>query len=296
MDRGRSIRVIKYMLFSASICPALVAAGMAWQHCAASERPFPTLAAVLVTVGLFLGQAGGDYFYFHFTNRHTDARDAHTKVFAGWRPLFTGTLIPEQLTPLAGAVCLLAAAGIGSHFFLVHGYPVLFLAAAGGLVALAFTPLMRLGLKEPVIFLTFGPLSVAGAYYVMTGSFRAETLWASIPVGLLITLVAYLKSTRVVMEEGAATVSLRPGIAALLAGLAFASVIGFTAAGLLPAWALLVLVALPLAVVLLLRLRPKRVELPIYLRATVTALLLSASGSLLLAGAYGLDALLWRAS
>ena len=80
----KAIRFIKYLLFSASIIPCLVAGAMA--HTA--ER-YIVDWFLWVTFAIFIAQVGGDYLYYYFTHYHTDQRDAHTKIFAGWKPLFT---------------------------------------------------------------------------------------------------------------------------------------------------------------------------------------------------------------
>ena len=81
--RSAYILQIKYLLFSASIIPALLAGALVY-----GQAELHLFDWFLVILGLLLGQAGGDYLYYYFTNNHTDQRDAHTKIFAGWQPLF----------------------------------------------------------------------------------------------------------------------------------------------------------------------------------------------------------------
>ncbi len=70
-DRERAVRAIKVLLFSASLVPAAVGGAIA--HAAGSFAWPPFL---LAAVGLFLGQAGGDYLYFHARRSPADADDA----------------------------------------------------------------------------------------------------------------------------------------------------------------------------------------------------------------------------
>jgi 1,4-dihydroxy-2-naphthoate octaprenyltransferase len=126
-DRERAIRSIKILLFSASILPALVGGAIAYAAGAWEPELF-----LLATLGLFIGQAGGDYVYYYGTHFHTDARDAHTKIFAGWRPLFTGSLLKPELTLHAGIACLFLDLGIASYFVYVRGTTILWFALAGG--------------------------------------------------------------------------------------------------------------------------------------------------------------------
>ncbi len=168
----KAIRYIKYLLFSASVIPCLLAGAMA--H---SARRFDTGWFLLVTLAIFIAQVGGDYLYYYFTHYHTDRRDAHTKIFEGWKPLFTDVLIRPEQTVFLGFGCLAVSLIIGLYFYILLGNTVLVLAGIGGAVAVFFTPLMLRGLKEPVIFVTFGPLVVLGVYYVLTRKFLWCLCW-----------------------------------------------------------------------------------------------------------------------
>jgi 1,4-dihydroxy-2-naphthoate octaprenyltransferase len=241
----KAIRFIKYLLFSASIIPCLVAGAMAFK-----AGLFPVGAFLLVTFALFIGQTGGDYLYFYFTNFHSDQRDAHTKIFAGWKPLFTGTLIKPEQTVYAGFFCLGLDLLIGVYFFLQLGPAILVLAALGGAVAVFFTPLMLRGLKEPVIFITFGPLTMLGVYFVLTHQLSLSPVFTSLPVAFLVTLVAYLKSARFEVQEsssGKVVLKISTRTIQWLLGLAYLSLILIVILGFTPVWALLGLLTVPFA-------------------------------------------------
>lgn len=152
-ERSRPIRLIKILLFSASIIPAILVYTLV-----RNDERFRFFTWILTLWGLFLGQAGADYLYYRFTDYHTDKRDAHTKIFAGWKPLFVGGLLRKEDSLLVGISCLLAALMVGIYFYLERGTAVLWLILAGGVVSVFFTPLMLRGLKEPVIFFDFRPL------------------------------------------------------------------------------------------------------------------------------------------
>lgn len=244
-DREHAIRAIKLLLFSASLVPAMVGGAIA-----AATGAFTWQPLLLATLGLFLGQLAGDYFYFYFIHFHTDARDAHTKIFAGWRPLLAGTLLQPAQTLHAGILCLACDGLIAAYFYHLLGVRAALFALAGGLVAVFFTPLMRRGLKEPVIFITFGPLCVAGVVLAVTGSIPTTAWVASVPVGCFVTAVAYLKSARFdVVQQGRDQVVLRLNPNAVLGLLAFgyASLIVAVSARQLPLWTLSALLSLPLA-------------------------------------------------
>src|SRR5439155_22589441 len=66
----------------------------------------------------------------------------------------------------------------------------------------------------PLVFLLFGPLSVIGAYYVITGAFDPATMAVSIPVGLLVTAILHGNEWRDISEDarvGGVTFSIRVG-------------------------------------------------------------------------------------
>ena len=271
-DRERLIRAIKILLFSASVVPSVVGGAIA--HAAGSFAWTPFL---LAAAGLLIGQAGGDYLYYYLTHFHTDARDAHTKIFAGWRPLFTGTLFAPEKTVWAGAACLLIDLAVAIYFFELRGAAILWFALAGGLIAVFFTPLMLRGLKEPVIFVTFGPLCVTGVVFALTGTISEGAIVASVPVGLFVTVVAYLKSARFdVVDSGGEQVVLklsRTVILALLA-LGYASLAAGVALGRLPAWSLTGLLSLPLAWSVASIVRQSSSRVSEYLWATVRSIVI----------------------
>ena len=282
-ERTRPIRFIKIMLFSASIIPTLVAGALAY-----ADGYSNLLWLLLSGIGLFVGQAGGDYLYYYFTHFHTDTRDAHTKIFAGWKPLFVGRWIKNDYTLHAGIACLLIALVIGIYFYVQLGAAVLILALAGGLIAIFFTPLMMRGFKEPVVFLTFGPLSMLGIDYVLTQQFRPEPLIASLPIGFLVTLVAYLKGAhyRIIDDSDRSIIlNLKPATAAVLLALAYLTLLAGAFSDYLDPPVLLGMLTLPFAVLLFRKLQTYK-KIADYLWATVYALLVFISTGLLMAGGF----------
>ncbi len=241
---SKAIRVIKSALFTASIVPSLVGGALA--HYSGSFRSdffFITLFA------LFIGQAGGDYLYYYFTHRHSDPRDSHTKIFAGWEPFFTDLLPEKHGTLFAGIFCLLVDLAIGIFFFTQLGPTVIYLALAGGLIAIFFTPLMLRGLKESVIFVTFGPLCVTGMYFVLTNEISWTPIIASLPIGFFVTIVAYLKGAKIktAVENGEEVVlSLKKFAIVSLAVLGYASLVFAVAMKVFPPSSLMAFITLPL--------------------------------------------------
>ncbi|MGE5479693.1 MAG: prenyltransferase [Chloroflexota bacterium] len=268
--KNQAIRIIKYFLFSASIMAALLGGAMAY-----GAGAFDPTRFILALLGLFIGQAGGDYLYYWGTHFRGESRDSHTKIFAGWKPLFTGTLLEPKNTLYAGIACLAIDILIAGYFVMQLGSAVIPLALAGGLVAIFFTPLMLAGYKEPVIFVTFGPLAVESVYFAITGDFEISPLIASLPIAFFVTVVAYLKGAHFeVSGSGDDSVVLkldRTRITWLyLAG--FAALAAVILLGHAPAWSALGFVPAPVALKVLTSIRKETNKVSDYLWAVVSSL------------------------
>ncbi len=110
----------------------------------------------------------------------------------------------------------------------------------------------------PLVFLLFGPLSVAGSQYVVSGFLDPRSLVVSIPVGLLVTAILHGNEWRDISDDarvvGDATFSVRAGrrvAYALYISLLVAAYMTLAIAvvlGVVPAYALLAILSLPLLV------------------------------------------------
>lgn len=107
-------------------------------------------------------------------------------------PILSGLVTRKQLL---GAVllCQLVDLVVMLVLYSRHGWPVVAFALTGLLLSHAYTApplrLKRIGLGEPDVFLTWGPLMVAGTYYSAVGQLPWQVWVASIPYGLLCTTV-----------------------------------------------------------------------------------------------------------
>lgn len=280
-ERTKPILFIKILLFSASLIPAVVAGALAVYTEDFSWTPF-----LLASLGLLLGQSGGDYLYYYFTDMHTDTRDAHTKIFAGWKPFFAGSILNKQGILYTGIACLIIDVVIAVYFYLQLGPAIFILAVAGGLIAIFFTPLMYRGYKEPVIFVTFGPLCVIGVYFVLSSTFSLEAFLVSLPIGFLVTVVAYLKGARYKLSEDAnqnAVFSIKRNWMIWLFALAYLSNIAGVVFEYLPIYTLLGLLTIPLAINVVQVVNQKSGKVSQYLWATVKSIIVLVLSGLLIA-------------
>ena len=172
-------------------------------------------------------------------------------------PLLSGLVTKKQLI---AAVLLINLADLAIMLVLAsqRGWPVVAFALSGLLLSYAYTaPPLRLkkrGLGEPDVFVTWGPLMVAGTYYSAVGDLPWQVWVASVPYGLLCTTVLMGKHIdKIPYDEptGTRTVPVLLGEArartatlALLVGF-YLTVVVAVAARALPWPALLVLAGLP---------------------------------------------------
>lgn len=265
--RSPYILQIKFLLFTASIIPAFVTGVLVYPN------DIFTLNWALVIIGLFLAQAGGDYLYYYFTNNHTDQRDAHTKIFAGWKPLFAEYFRSKRTPFVVGLLVLHANVFIIAHFSATIGWKITAFALLGGLIAVTFTYFMLKGFKELVVFLAFGPLSMAGAYLALTGELDWLPILVSIPLGTLITIVAYLKGAKIeISADGKNVANLNLSLILFLMIAAFAFIVFLVMINILPIHSLLALLGIIPSIIIYKRLNSNQTSIPVYLSATVQSI------------------------
>src|SRR5690242_4868126 len=88
-----------------------------------------------------------------------------------------------------GLVILVAiAVAIGVYFIMLRGTTAIWLTVVGALLLWAYDAapraLKELGLGEIAAFVVWGPLMVAGGYYVITGHYSRAAMLAAVPYGL----------------------------------------------------------------------------------------------------------------
>jgi 1,4-dihydroxy-2-naphthoate polyprenyltransferase len=110
-----------------------------------------------------------------------------------------GLLTPSQVK-LGMAVVFALAVLFGLYLAWLGGWPIIIVGIAAILSAIAYTggpfPLGYYGLGDLFVFLFFGLASVAGTYYVQSGSVSAAAWWMSIPPGLIITAILVVNNLR----------------------------------------------------------------------------------------------------
>jgi 1,4-dihydroxy-2-naphthoate octaprenyltransferase len=173
--------------------------------------------------------------------------------------LVTGALQPRAV--LTAGVCALAlAAGLGVAAAALSDWRLLLFAVAGVAGAGGYTTGVRykyLGLGVPSVFLLMGVLMVAASYYAQTCALTWKPLLASLPVACLVAAILHGNDLRDTVTDRAANIRTTTLIVGernarglfyalhLVPYLVVASSVLF---GVLSAWSLLTLLALPLTV------------------------------------------------
>lgn len=154
---------------------------------ALTARRFQWLPFTLVLLGYVVLHAisnlSNDYFG---AKRGHDTADSPRRRYTV-HPIHSGA-VSSRLLLTGLSVLLVVAVAIGVYFIALRGWPAVALVAAGALLLWAYDaaprPLKELGLGELASFVVWGPLMIAGGYYVIGGTVSIAALLASVPYGL----------------------------------------------------------------------------------------------------------------
>jgi 1,4-dihydroxy-2-naphthoate octaprenyltransferase len=252
------IRATRAPFFTATVVPVLLGAALAWR-----DGYFHLGYFFLALLGAVAFHAATNVI-----NDYGDHKSGNDEVNQELTPFSGGSRVIQEKIMSAGQVLRLAlvyyAIGIviGLYLVAVRGLPVLWLGLLGlALSALYTVPKFGLaylghGLGELAVGLGFGPVMVAGTYYVLAQHFAPEMWYASLPVGLLIAALVYInefpdyaadkaagKQTLIVKLERRGAV---PGYITLMLGTYFLVGVGVLL-NLLPWPTLIAFLTLPLA-------------------------------------------------
>lgn len=154
---------------------------------AATDRRFAVVPFALVLLAYVVLHAisnlSNDYFG---ARRGHDTDDSPRRRYTV-HPLLSGA-VSSRLLVTGLLVLSLVALGIAGYFVNLRGSAAIWLVVAGALLLWAYDAapraLKELGLGEVAAFVVWGPLMVAGGYFVITGIWSRAALIASIPYGL----------------------------------------------------------------------------------------------------------------
>ena len=178
-------------------------------------------------------------------------------------PLVEGKLAAGHVLAAAYILYSLSSA-IGIYLAATRGWALLWIGIIGAFASLAYTaPPFKYkysALGEISVFLMWGPLMVAGSFFVQRQEFSMNALWISLPFGVLVALVLLANNIRDIdhdRDKGILTLAIVLGrnggilLYATLVVIAYLGIIFMAVFGPLYLWSLIVLASLPLAVSLL---------------------------------------------
>ena len=244
--------IIRPFSFTASTVPVAAAGGLAALAGLFSWPLF--LGALFANVLLHIGT--------NVVNEVYDVRKGADRITSprASHALLKGRVTEREALVLA-AVAFALAVAIGVWLTIERGWPVVVLGLLGLIGGWGYTaPPLEYKFRAvglPIVFLLFGPLSVVGAYFVITGEFDWAAVWVSIPVGLLVTAILHGNEWRDITEDarvGGRTFSIRFGRKVAHAGYLWLVVGAYLALAVavmvdaLPVESLLALLSMPLLV------------------------------------------------
>jgi 1,4-dihydroxy-2-naphthoate octaprenyltransferase len=270
----------------AAVAPVLV--GTAVAGGAGPVRAWRVAAALVVALALQVGV--------NYANDYQDGVRGTDRDRVGPVRLVASGLASPAAVRTAAVASFGVAALAGLALALAVSPWLVVVGAACIAAAWAYTggmhPYGYAGLGEVFVFLFFGVVAVTGSTYVQQGHLSAVALSAAVPVGLLATALLVVNNLRDLGRDDAAgkrTLAVRLGdrpTRLLYAGLLAAALVWPLWLATVRPWALLALIAAPLAVV------PARRVLAGAEEADLVAVL-GETGRLQLAFAVGLSTGLW---
>lgn len=152
---------------------------------------------MLVTLGLVFAHAANNLINDYTDHKHGVDQGNYYRTQYGPQPLEQGLITTRQWMGYTAVTGLIAIAA-GLPLVLQRGLPALILMLIGATFVLFYTwPLKYIGMGEIAVFLIWGPLMIAGSYFVITGI----TDWNAILKVALITLPYALGPTSVLFGK-----------------------------------------------------------------------------------------------
>ena len=193
----------------ASVAPVLIGTSMAYEQ---KVHHWPT--ALMAFIGALLIQMGtnltNDYFDFK--------KGADTADRIGPTRVIQAGLISERSMKIAIGLLGGLALIVGLYLTWRGGWPILLIGIASLLAGFFYTagprPLAYLGLGDLFVLIFFGPIAVAGTYYVQALEVNPTVIIAGIPPGLLSVALLTVNNLRDIESDkkaGKRTLAVRWG-------------------------------------------------------------------------------------
>lgn len=185
---------IRLPFISVSVLAVVVGTAVAYYE----SKNFDWLYFLLAVVGILAFNACVDLMndFFDHLSRNDEVNEKLTP-FSGGSRMIQNKLFSPTRTLMGAIVAFLITLGIGLYInFTILGNVVLYIGIGGVFIGIFYVGkpinLAKLGFAEIAIFLSLGPATVFGSYYIQQEKFSWTPIYVSIIVGLLITLVLFI--------------------------------------------------------------------------------------------------------
>lgn len=216
--------------------------------------------ALLATIGALFAHIAVNVLNDYFDFRSGIDLITQPTAFSGGSGILPQGLMSPHGVLVLGIFSLLSVLAIGLFFVAVRGWEILPLGLTGILLIVLYTSIIT---KSPIFCLIgpglgFGPLMVAGTHFVLTGRYDLIAIYASLIPGFLVSNLLLLNQFPDIEADRAGNRRHLPLLIGrqasaylygLLAACAFAWILVAAVFELLPAWTLLALAPLTLAVI-----------------------------------------------
>jgi 1,4-dihydroxy-2-naphthoate octaprenyltransferase len=246
-------KAVRAFSFPASMVPCLVGAMLALligENVSWWLMPFIAISLLLLHAASNVTTDYDDY------NAGVDREE----TLGGSRVLVEKLLEPREMLRF-GLILFALAVIVGIPIILERGLTILIIGIAGILGGYFYTAkpfsFKYRAMGDILIFLMYGPAIVAGTFYALTGTFNWSAVYASVPLGLLITGILQANNLRDILHDRKANIKTLATIFGegfakgeyvfLIAG-AYVVVIILVAVKILPVWSLLVILSIPIAI------------------------------------------------
>lgn len=252
------VTVIRVPFLILALILGILGAAVAWYESRRFGTPFHAGYALLATFGLLVAHAAVNIFNDYFDCRSgLDYKTRRTPFSGGSGAIPSGMLTLREALWL-GIFCLAFIIPIGVFFTVVKGWMLVPLLVLATLLIVLYTPvILKMGYPEWSPGLGLGILPVLGAYFVHVGEYTLSAFIASMPSYFLVHNLLLLNEFPDVDADitiGRRTLPIvlgRKGAAVVFS--LFLILVYFWIAGavilrIMPAWTLLALLTLPIAV------------------------------------------------
>jgi 1,4-dihydroxy-2-naphthoate octaprenyltransferase len=182
---------IRIPTLPAAVVPVFVGSAIAYKL--GSFQLLVFLAALIASICIQIGTNLANDYFDAKKGADTEERLGPTRV------THTGLIAPDTVRN-AMLLSFLLAAICGVYLIVVGGWPILviglFSIASGIMYTGGPFPLGYNGLGDLFTFVFFGLIAVIGTTFVHTGSFSNLALFASLPVGMLVTAIIVVNNVR----------------------------------------------------------------------------------------------------